>query len=241
MLFEIKRQINNKSAFIYIGLIITLVISCYLFLTITNFSDITKSMRLSSYVSFITQYGFIVFSPIFGYIFTKDINEKNLTFFKINNISNFKLFVIKFITLTIWTLVSTIIVLIICKITYFNLTTLNQFLNLGYLIFTSLMQFIIIIGLISQITIKTIWTFLGSVLYWVVSVSLAMITKIDSFAYFDQNLHLDERLMVAIKNNTLLPNSDFINIFIYIITIFIITLICVKAMNQYLYKSSMKG
>lgn len=241
MYFEIKRQLNNKSALIYIGLVITLIIGAYVLITIENFSDVKNYMRLSMYFNIITQFGFIVFSPIIGYIFTKDINEKNLTFFKIKNISSFKLFLIKFATLTIWALIATIICLVIAKITYFNLVTFNQVLNLGYLIFTCLMQYVIIIGLISQITIKVVWTFLASVAYWVISLLLVIGTKIEFFAYFDQNLHLDERLMDAIKNNTLLPNFDFINIFIYIIVTFIITLICVKVLDKYLIKNSVKG
>ncbi|MHD0396570.1 peptide ABC transporter permease [Staphylococcus simulans] len=231
-MLQIKKSISNH-ILIMMFIIITLAFLLGYFLPVglDKKASITYSEYMFSTYTVFTQFGFLLFCFMISQFFNKDYTDKNIAFYRVIGVNIYKYFFSKAITLILEGIIFVFIGLLIISSLYGDFSQLLIYL---YFIVLVMIQYILIVGIISVIFSNLIISIGLSIAYWIIGILVSAFNPNLSFlAPFDASNNISYSLSILSgMNNGSFNQNIYLYGMIYILSLsvicFVVLLCCHK-------------
>lgn len=231
-MIEVIKSITNKVIFFLIGIFLfSFLLGWFLPIGIDKVDTLSYGEYLFSTYTVFTQFGFLMFSFIVAYFINKEYSNKTILFYKLLSYNSLKFYLNKIFVLICESFFILLSFLLIVSLIYGDFSLL--FLMLFLLTFV-MIQYILIIGLISMLSTNILISIGFSIFYWILSVVLVSLSdKFRYIAIFDASNELYDHVAKTIKRGEIfISMSDLMVILTFIIIIFLISVMVAKFMNK---------
>lgn len=240
MRLEFTRTKNNKVVYILGSLIfVCFILAWILPIGIDKVTVLPYREYLFSLYTVFTQFGFLIFSFIFSYSVTKDYTEKNILFYKLMGTNSFSYFLKKS---AIFCIESSIILTLLITLICIFYQDFSAFFQILYLIEMILIQYILIINVISIYGKTPVISVAICIGVWLVSIiCVGFGSPWNLFAFFDaSNNFYDVVRKYLLSNNSFLDMSYNLQVTIFILILTSITLLGARFAQKEWLKSGVK-
>lgn len=231
-MFEFTRSIFNKVfVFLIIIFVLSFLIGWFLPVGIDKVESLSYRDYLFSTFTVFTQFGFLMFSFIISFFINKEYSNKTILFYKLLSYNSLKFFLNKVIVLVVESIILITINLFVVSIIYQDF---SLFLLMLFLFTAVVIQYILIVGVISFLSNNILASIGLSIFYWIVTVILVSSSEqFKYFAIFDASnflyAHVDKVLM---DGENFISLSHSLTVISYIGVLFALSIIICKVMNK---------
>lgn len=230
--FELRRSMRNKSC-IYIFLMICLsyLLGYVLLVGVDQVKNVTLKQFYISVLTVFTQFGFMFFSFVTAYCFSRDYQMKNILLYKYKGINGLEYFITKIIVM----LGESFIALLLCNIiaALFFHFSLFIFLFSTFLFLVIIFQYFVIVGAFSLLISNMIIAVGISLFYWIFTVSMLAVDKSFNYlAIYDASGTLYKVINKCYYYGRIISTSSFRIVPIYTIVLIIIACSIISLTNK---------
>ncbi len=231
-MIELVKSVSNRIVFfLFAVFLLAFMLGWALPVGIDKVSSLSYREYLFSTYTVFTQFGFLLFCFIIAYFINKEYLNKTILFYKLLSYNSLTFFLNKIVVLIFWSVIMIFFFLVTVSFIFgdFSLLLLMQFLLTSILI-----QYIIIVSLISFLSKNLLISIGYSIFYWIFSVLLVSISsKFKYVALFDASNELYGNLDTVINGNAVfISNHDSMTIVLYLAVLFAISFLIVKFSNK---------
>lgn len=229
---ELKRTISNKIAIVLITVIIAIFLMGWVLpVGIDKVSVLTYREYLFSTYTVFTQFGFLMFAFLVAFFINKEYSGKTILFYRMMNNNSFTFYIKKILTIAIEAVGSIFLILVIVS---FIFKDFSAFLQMFFLLSMVVIQYILIVALISLLTTNILLSIGFSVLYWITTVILVSIGGIlRVFAIFDASNELYENVATFLEGSDIaLSMDDNLVVILYILVLLFVGMGVAKLNNK---------
>jgi len=225
MKLELVRTKNNKLFYILASVIFfCFVLSWILLVGLDKVEHVAYREYLHSTYTVFTQFGFLMFSFLVSHTITKDYNNRNILFYNLLGEDSLTYFLKKVAVLTIQSFCLITVCLVgVCVI--FN--DFSAFFQALYLYCIVMLQYILLISLITLYAKSSIISIGCTIAFWLGSIGLIMVGGVFSYVgFFDASNSFYASVTSYFKSfETFLPLIDNLYAALHVGIIFFIALI----------------